>query len=92
MSSRFRKVAIGLTSLLMAAPAIAQIESSGLGDLDAWGASFLERGESRFGSGLWSNSDPEYLLALFERIDVSALSTAEKELLSRALRSPASAP
>jgi hypothetical protein len=92
MSSRFRKVAIGLTSLLMAAPAIAQIESSGLGDLDAWGASFLKRGESRFGSGLWSNSDPEYLLALFERIDVSALSTAEKELLSRALRSPASAP
>ena len=80
MSSRFRALALGLGAVLMVLPGQAQIESSGLGDVDPWGANFLERGESGFGQGLWSSSDPEYLIALFEHMDVSLMSESEKAL------------
>ncbi len=92
MSSRFRALALGLGAVLMVLPGQAQIESSGLGDVDPWGANFLERGESGFGQGLWSSSDPEYLIVLFEHMDVSLMSESEKALLSRALRSPSASP
>lgn len=82
-------VALGLT---LAGPVSAQIESSGLGDLNPWGASLLDRGEDALPDGLWSSSSSEYLLALMERIDPQTLSPAERDLLSRALRSPSAAP
>ncbi|WP_084399302.1 hypothetical protein [Henriciella aquimarina] len=92
MPSRRQVALISLALAGLALPATAQIQSSGLGDLNAWGASYLERGEAPLQDGLWTGSDPEYLLALMERIDVSVLSPAERALLSRALRSPATAP
>ncbi|WP_300391821.1 hypothetical protein [Henriciella sp.] len=92
MSSRLRAAAAALLFCSASLPATAQIESGGLGDISPWTASFLERGEDGLGRDLWSNSDPEYLIALFEHIDVSRLSPAETSLLSLALRSPAQAP
>lgn len=92
MSSRLHAVAAGLAGIFMVSSAQAQVESSALGDVDPWGANFLERGERGLDEGLWTNSDPEYLLALLERVDVSLLSPSEKTLLSRALRSPAAPP
>ena len=92
MSFRLRAMAAGLVVLGTGLPAGAQIESSGLRDVSAWGVSFLNRGEADFGQGLWTGSDLDYLLALMDGIDVSALSQAERQLLSRALRAPSAAP
>ena len=93
MSSRLRTLFVAATALC--GPALfagAQIQSSGLGDVDPWGAGFLERGEQGFGNDLWTGSEADYLLALMERMDVSLLSPPERALLSRALRSPSAAP
>lgn len=92
MSSRPGRLASALCALILALPAAAQVQSSGLDDLNPWSASLLERSERGLDSSLWSNSDSEYLLALMERLDVSELSRAERDLLSLALRSPADPP
>lgn len=92
MSSRKLRPSLIAIAMAAALPVTAQIESAGLGDLDAWGVSFLDRGEDGFSERLWSGSDEEYLLALMERIDVTAMTPAERSLVSRAVRSPADAP
>ncbi len=86
------KSALVVLAMAFAMPATAQIESTGLGDLDAWGVSFLDRSETPFSQRLWSGSDEDYLLALMERIEVDALTPAERSLVSRAMRSPSTGP
>lgn len=92
MSFRVRAWAAGFLTIALCLPAGAQIESSGLGDVSAWGVSYLERNEEGFGQGLWTGSDMGYLLELMESIDVTSLSQPEEQLLSRALRASSATP
>ncbi|WP_300377805.1 hypothetical protein [Henriciella sp.] len=92
MSFSARTWTAGIIATALCLPGAAQIESSGLGDVSAWGVSYLDRSEEDFGRGLWTGSDIGYLLDLMEGIDVTSLSLPEKQLLSRALRAPSSAP
>ena len=90
MSSRLIQAA--LISAAFGLTASAQIRSSGLDDVNAWNASLLERGESSVSDRIWASSDTGYLIDLMGSLDIEALTRAERELLSLALRSPSAAP
>lgn len=79
-------------AVALAQPVSGQIQSAGLDDVDSWGVSFLERGEPGFSERLWLGSDNAHLVRLLGELDVSAMTDAEKKLLSRAMRSPAASP
>ncbi|MGB3625065.1 MAG: hypothetical protein WA989_04535, partial [Henriciella sp.] len=92
MSSRALLGALALAAATSVQPALAQIQSAGLDDVDSWGVSFLERGEAGFSERLWLGSDNSYLLRLLGDLDVSSMTDAEQALLSRAMRSPSAEP
>ncbi|MCH2456805.1 MAG: hypothetical protein MK186_02020 [Henriciella sp.] len=83
-------------ALLLAASislgAEAQIRSSGLDDVNAWNTTLLARGERALPDRFWISSDPDFLLELMQSLDVETMSVPERNLLSRALRSPSVAP
>lgn len=87
-----RAAASAILAALLISPAGAQIRSSGLGDVNAWSTNLLERGEGAVSDRIWASSDGEYLISLMQSLDVASMSEAERELLSRALRSPSVAP
>ncbi|MEM5515866.1 hypothetical protein WNY37_02820 [Henriciella sp. AS95] len=89
MFSKGRCAGYAAALVLAVLPANAQIESAGLDDVDSWGVSLLERGEQSLGDQVWSGSDGDYLLELLNAIDVDQLTVPERDVLSRALRSPA---
>lgn len=70
----------------------AQIDSEGMGDLDAWGARYLAADEAEFPLNLWSGSDDEALLALMQATRTTNLTPAERMLLRRVVLSPTRKP
>ncbi len=83
-------------ALLLAASisfgADAQIRTSGLDDVNAWNTNLLARGERALSDRIWTSSDPDFLLDLMNSLEVETMTEAERDLLSRALRSPSAAP
>jgi len=87
----FKAVCTALLAAI-ALPAGAQVASEGMGDLDAWGARYLETGETEFSTNLWSGSDDETLLSLLKATQTSSLTPAERTLLRRVVLSPTRKP
>ena len=84
---------IGLcASLPGLAPASAQVQSEGMGDLSAWGTRYLSSEEKEFPPQLWRGSDDDVLLDLMKTVRTARLSPAERKLLRRVVLSPAERP
>ncbi|MEQ9316267.1 MAG: hypothetical protein RLN72_10475, partial [Henriciella sp.] len=92
MSSRARLGALAFAAAALMQPALGQIESAGLDDVDSWGVSFLARGEKSFSDRLWLGSDGDYLQELLMQLDIASMTEPEQAVLSRALRSPTIGP
>ncbi|MEZ5945998.1 MAG: hypothetical protein R3C04_03955 [Hyphomonas sp.] len=86
----------GLCAALLAAclagPASAQIEDSGLGQVDPWGLGFLEQGEPSFQTAMWRGARTQDLLPMLQAVRTSGLTPAERALLRRMVLSAALAP
>ncbi len=88
-----RAALLGLfAAIALSVPASAQVDSEGMGDLDAWGTRYLDRAEKEFPTRLWSGSDDEVLLGLMKSIHTSHLTPAERMLLRRVVLSPTRKP
>ena len=87
----FKAICIALLAAV-ALPASGQVASEGMGDLDAWGARYLETGETEFPTNLWSGSDDEILLTLLKTTKTTNLTPAERTLLRRVVLSPTRKP
>lgn len=72
--------------------AYAQVEDEGMDDLNAWGQRYLASDEKEFPSSLWRGSDDDKLLALLQSVRTADLTPAERNLLRRAVLSPATQP
>ena len=72
--------------------AVAQLSSTGLGDLDLWAANFLEADEPALPATTWSASDSDILLALTRNAQTRRLSPAEQLLMRRLVLSASDAP
>jgi hypothetical protein len=74
------------------APASAQVQSEGMGDLSAWGTRYLSSDEKEFPPQLWRGSDDEVLLDLLKTVRTTRLTPAERKLLRRVVLSPVERP
>lgn len=90
MSSRL--IAPVLLAGALSLTAGAQIRSSGLEDVSGWTSNLLERGETAISDRVWASSEADFLLSLMEGLNVEEMTEAERELLSRLLRSPSAKP
>lgn len=72
--------------------AAAQVSSSGLGELDLWGAGFLSPAQTPLPEQAWVASDGADLLALTKSARVRALSPAEQVLMRALVLSPVAGP
>lgn len=72
--------------------AFAQVAVDGIGDVDAFGAGYLEDGETAMPTDMWKASRMEDLLPLMEQVRTSPLTPAERSLLRRVVLSPAARP
>ena len=70
----------------------AQVQSSGLDDVNPWGFGFLTEGEQALPASLWSASRAEDILPLMRRARTRNLTPAERTLLRRVVLSPARKP
>ena len=80
------------TAAFFSAPAMAQIESDSMGDLNAWGQRYLPSDEKEFPSNLWRSSDDDTLLTLLQSVSPADLNPSERRLLRRVILSPATRP
>jgi hypothetical protein len=87
-----RTVPALLLSASISFGADAQIRTSGLDDVNAWNTNLLARGERALSDRIWTSSDADFLLDLMNSLEVETMTEAERDLLSRALRSPSAAP
>jgi len=81
-----------LVAALLVGPASAQIEDSGLGQVDPWGLGFLTPSDTAFQTGTWRGARSEDLLPMLKDVRTSGLTPAERTLLRRVILSPALAP
>lgn len=77
---------------ILSCPARAQIEDSGLEQVDPWGISYLGEDEPTLRTRMWRGAHADDLLALMETVRTSGLTPAEHMLLRRLALSPARAP
>ena len=87
-----RRLCVSLAAICLAGTAGAQISSSGLGEVDGWGAGYLGSGERGFDNDIWKGSDADLLLPVFRSIEVAKLSPGERAILRRLLLSSADSP
>lgn len=88
----FRAAALAIATLTLCAPAVAQIEDSGLAQVDPWGLGFLEPGEPALPINMWRASNAEDLVPLMRRVRTRGLTPAERTLMRRMALSPAGKP
>ncbi|MCA8901228.1 MAG: hypothetical protein KDA53_08245 [Hyphomonas sp.] len=91
MWSRQGLAAAALAALL-SLPAAAQIEDSGLGQVDPWGIGYLGEGETTFQTRMWRGARSEDLLAMLQDLRTGSLTPSERILVRRMALSPALAP
>ena len=77
---------------ILSCPAYAQIEDSGLEQVDPWGIDFLEENEPSLRTGMWRGARGEDLLALMQGARTQDLTPAERMLMRRMVLSGARAP
>lgn len=77
---------------ILSCPARAQIEDSGLEQVDPWGIDFLEENEPSLRTGMWRGARGEDLLALVQGARTQELTPAERLLMRRMVLSGARAP
>lgn len=82
----------GLALTTLGIPALAQIDSESMGDLNAWGERYLTSDEKEFPTSLWSGSNDQTLLELMQETSASRLTPAERALLRRIVLSPTRSP
>ncbi|MFC6198126.1 hypothetical protein [Ponticaulis profundi] len=88
-----RTLAIAGVSLLAISAHAQGLRSTSLGEIDPWGVGALSTRElEALPQGLWDNSSATQLETLFVTTDVHALSPAMRDLVRRALLSPARRP
>ena len=77
---------------ILSCPASAQIEDSGLEQVDPWGMAFLSEGEPSFRTRMWRGAQGKDLLALTQAARTSGLTPGEHMLMRRLALSGARAP
>ncbi len=85
-------LAVCALQLAQVPAAVAQVEMGGIGDVDAFGAGYLEDGETAMPTNMWTASRTEDLLPLMQQVRTSPLTPAERSLLRRVVLSPAARP
>lgn len=87
-----RAIASAAATLLLAAPASAQVTSAPLGQLDPWSVGWLSTNEGRLPATLWSNTSGEALAPIYAGLKPAQLSQAGRAALRRIALSAAKAP
>ena len=87
-----RAIAAAALATLLSCPASAQIEDSGLEQVDPWGVGYLGEAEPSFRTKMWRGARSEDLLTLMQAARTSGLTPAEHMLMRRLVLSPARAP
>lgn len=85
-------VAIALTAALLASPAVAQVSSAPLAQVDAWGVGWIGASDGAVPAGFWSNTSGKTLGPVMAAIQPRDLSPAGRDMLGRILMSRAKGP
>jgi hypothetical protein len=78
--------------LALSTPAVAQVASAPLGQLDPWGVGWLSKTEGALATSIWSNTTSDALAPLYAGLQPQQLSPAGRAALRRVTLSSAKGP